>query len=219
MIELDHLFICVDNPESAAEQLINFGLVEGTSNVHPGQGTANRRFFFSNGFIELLYATDSAELDSELTKPTGLISRFSGSETDASPFGVCFRPADYGGEVPFPHWSYKPQYLPDHLDVKVGDAPVTEPMWFYLSSGSRPDGAPGEKRQPLEHRCGFGNITSVRACITSDKPASQVATIITRLPSIDCISGGEHLLTVEFDFGKAKSKKDFRPVMPLVFCW
>ena len=44
--ELDHVFLwtALDVPE--ADLLVDFGLTEGPSNVHPGQGTANRRFFF-----------------------------------------------------------------------------------------------------------------------------------------------------------------------------
>lgn len=41
--------------------LKNFGLTEGTSNRHPGQGTANRRFFFKNFFIELLWLENLEE--------------------------------------------------------------------------------------------------------------------------------------------------------------
>ena len=44
-MEFDHLFICVDSPAKEADALIEFGLTEGSANVHPGQGTANRRFF------------------------------------------------------------------------------------------------------------------------------------------------------------------------------
>lgn len=52
--ELDHLFIWTDIGAYEAERLVSFGLVEGTSNKHPGQGTTNRRFFFHNAMLELL---------------------------------------------------------------------------------------------------------------------------------------------------------------------
>jgi len=39
------------------------GLTEGTRNDHPGQGTANRRFFFSNTALELLYVSDANEAE------------------------------------------------------------------------------------------------------------------------------------------------------------
>ena len=45
-MEVDHIYICTDYKAPAGELLKEFGLTEGTSNTHPGQGTANRRFFF-----------------------------------------------------------------------------------------------------------------------------------------------------------------------------
>jgi len=53
-LEFDHMFICtvVDAPE--ADLLLAFGLTEGASNIHPGQGTACRRIFFRNAMLELL---------------------------------------------------------------------------------------------------------------------------------------------------------------------
>jgi hypothetical protein len=60
-VVLDHLFICVaiDAPESAA--LTRIGLIEGTPNTHPGQGTACRRFFFRNMYLELIWVHDRDE--------------------------------------------------------------------------------------------------------------------------------------------------------------
>ena len=47
-MELDHIFICTEKEAPQGDLLKEFGLVEGSSNIHPGQGTANRRFFFKN---------------------------------------------------------------------------------------------------------------------------------------------------------------------------
>jgi hypothetical protein len=52
-IELDHLFVCTAPGAPEAETLVQFGLHEGPSNQHPGQGTACRRFSFANAMIEL----------------------------------------------------------------------------------------------------------------------------------------------------------------------
>ncbi len=53
--ELDHLFIMTDINAPVADRLISSGLTEGRSNIHPGQGTANRCFFFHNAMLELLW--------------------------------------------------------------------------------------------------------------------------------------------------------------------
>jgi hypothetical protein len=54
-IAFDHLFICTAIGAPEAEYLISLGLKEGRSNIHPGQGTANRCFFFRNFMLELLW--------------------------------------------------------------------------------------------------------------------------------------------------------------------
>src|SRR4051794_29900522 len=111
-VELDHFFVCTapDGPE--AERLIELGLIEGTPNRHPGQGTANRRFFFGNAFLELFWVVDPVEAQSSLVRRTGLWERWSRRGQGASPFGVGFRPVPgIGSAVPFPAWEYRPPYL------------------------------------------------------------------------------------------------------------
>lgn len=218
-MEFDHLFICVDKPASESRQLIAFGLAEGTPNRHPGQGTANRRFFFHNAFIELLFVVDNDELNSALTEPTKLHERFPYKAANVSPFGLCFRPGTKGSEVEFPGWSYQPQYLPEHLDVKVAESPSAEPMWFYLSFGSRPDMASDDKRQPLIHKSGFKEITSVIVSVPPIGSLSRAATAINGVPGVEIVEGREHLLSIGFD-GEVKGKmEDFRPSLPLIFRW
>jgi hypothetical protein len=71
-VELDYVFVCtaLDAPE--ADLLVAFGLAEGTPNRHPGQGTANRRFYFRNAMLELVWVRDEREARSPLVAPTRL---------------------------------------------------------------------------------------------------------------------------------------------------
>src|ERR687886_3025566 len=75
-IELDHLFICTEAGAPEADQLVAFGLTEGTSNLHPGQGTSNRRFFFHNAMLELVWVHDEREMRSPPIAPTRLWERW-----------------------------------------------------------------------------------------------------------------------------------------------
>jgi hypothetical protein len=59
--ELDHVFICTTPGAPEAGLLKACGLTEGPGNVHPGQGGANRRFFFHNAMLELLWVHDPAQ--------------------------------------------------------------------------------------------------------------------------------------------------------------
>jgi hypothetical protein len=63
-----------------AEALRELGLSEGSGNVHPGQGTANRRFFFANAFLELLWIADEEEIRNGQTRPTMLHERLSAAK-------------------------------------------------------------------------------------------------------------------------------------------
>ena len=73
-----HVFVCTSVGAPEAEDLLDAGLVEGSPSTHPGQGAANRRFFFENGFLELLWVSDDREAQSSLTAPTQLWDRWIG---------------------------------------------------------------------------------------------------------------------------------------------
>ncbi|MGD8663420.1 MAG: hypothetical protein PVH37_26025 [Desulfobacterales bacterium] len=47
-LEFDHAFVFVGAGAPDADILVAAGMVEGALNIHPGQGTQNRRFFFFN---------------------------------------------------------------------------------------------------------------------------------------------------------------------------
>src|SRR5262245_10881578 len=91
-VEFDHLFVLSSFGAPEADRLLAFGLNEGTPNTHPGQGTACRRFFFANFYVELLWVCEPAEAKAEAIRPTGLWERWSGRKSGACPFGFGFRP-------------------------------------------------------------------------------------------------------------------------------
>lgn len=103
---LDHVFVCCDPQAPEAGRLRDAGLIEGSGNVHPGQGKANRRFFFDGGFLELLWVHDPTEARSARTAPTRPWGRWRQRSEGACPFGLCLRPAraDVRAPIPFDHW-------------------------------------------------------------------------------------------------------------------
>jgi hypothetical protein len=159
--EFDHIFICVSCGGAEASGLTAFGLIEGTPNLHPGQGTACRRFFFANCYLELLWVSNAKEAQSETTQATHLWERWRNRTSGACPLGLGFRPKDeYDGGAPFSSWEYRPPYLPAQLSLHVGTNAnvLTEPMLFYLPFGLRPSSA---KRPLLAHRAGLREVTRV----------------------------------------------------------
>ena len=219
-MEVDHIFICTQHGAPEAEVLKEFGLTEGSSNKHFGQGTANRRFFFKNLFIELLWLESSEEAISPITAPTRLYDRLTSKSVNISPFGICFRPKTLENKAPkFSNWNYKPLYLPNNLEVNVAkNTLLSEPMWFFLSFASRPDNAPQEKRQPLIHSSGLSEVTSIQVIIPN---ANKNFTLSNKeqLGILKINDGNEHRVEITFDHGKNNLTHDFRPTLPMVFIY
>lgn len=85
--QIDHIFIMVSKGALEADQLIQFGLSEGKLNVHLGQGTSNRLFFFNNFMLELVWVHNLKEARNENTRPTFLWKRWINRDKK-SPFGI-----------------------------------------------------------------------------------------------------------------------------------
>ncbi len=213
-MELDHLFILTDPGAPQAERLINFGLREAPPNVHPGQGTANRRFYFVNAMIELLWVSDPLEAQSEATRRTLLWERWNARD-DASPFGFCLRPSDpQHAEPPFPAQEYRPSFLPAPLCIHIAETDIEEPMWFHMNFLRR--AAREEQFEP--HPAGLREITAL-ALAAPNLPSSPAAVRARDAGIISYRQGLRHVLEVQFDRGRAQGTIDFRPHLPLIFLW
>jgi Glyoxalase-like domain len=211
--ELDHLFVCTDPDAPEAENLVQFGLREGPPNQHAGQGTANRRFAFTNAMIELFWVNRTNEVQGPTTRRTLLWERWSGRKGNASPFGICLRPVDSRDtEPPFPAWEYRPAYLPDPLVMHIGEAGIEEPMWIYLSFMQRAQ----REQWFIEHPIGIREITGLT--LTTPVPLrSNVSQKIVESGILRTQTGATSLLEIEFDGNRRKEYIDFRPHLPFVF--
>lgn len=220
-MEIDHIYICTENKAPAGDLLVEFGFREGSSNTHPGQGTANRRFYFHNLMLELLWVEDTEEVQNECTKPMRLFERCQLYSKVSSPFGIAFRPTTGTNEtLPFPVWDYHPIYLPEFLKIQVADnTPLSEPMYFYLSFAVRQDNVSIEKREPMEHSIPLKEVTSVKIHVCQDTDLSDSTCILNQIPNLSITKSKEHLIELEFDNGGLNQSRDFRPYLPLIFKW
>ncbi|WP_130891752.1 hypothetical protein [Fusobacterium ulcerans] len=220
-MEVDHIYICTDYKAPAGELLKEFGLTEGTSNTHPGQGTANRRFFFHNFMLELLWIENLDEVKSVLTKPMRLFERCSKFDPNISPFGIGLRPIkEKNIKITFPVWDYHPLYLPDFLKIQVADnTPLSEPMFFYLSFVERQDKYPLEKKENMKHKLPLKEVTNIEVHINQKNEFSEAAKIINNMDNLLLIKDNENYLKLTFDKEAYKKEKDFRPDLPLVINW
>jgi hypothetical protein len=214
-IELDHVLVCCEIGAPEATHLVNQGLVEGSGNTHPGQGTANRRFFFANAYLELLWVSDPALAQSETVRPTQLWERWIDRAGRSCPIGIVSRPESTSvNEAPFPCWSYRPTYLPPGLSIEVGlGIPLDEPQLFHLPFLRSPD---VRRRQPATHPAGIDRITRVTVSIRQEREPSATLARAVDAGLLELRRGPDNLLELGFE-GPGETTLDLRPHLPLVF--
>jgi hypothetical protein len=221
-MELDHVLICTSFGAPEAARLADLGLTEGVSNTHPGHGTTNRRFFFSNAYLELLWVHNEVEARSEQVYRTRLWERWSGRGNGVCSIGFCFRPAESRTvEPPFSTWRYRPSYLPEPLCIHIGSNVelLTEPMLCYLDFAQRPDRYPPGKRARMDHAVGFSEITRAEFVTPHAESASPTLRAAMAEGSVQLRSGAEYLVELGFDGEQHGQRADCRPELPLVLCW
>jgi Glyoxalase-like domain len=212
---LDHVFLLCSEGAPEAEALKRFGVLEGSSNSHPGQGTACRRFFFRNAYLELLWVEDAAAARSAITLPTRLFERWASRHAGASPFGVVLRSAGPdAAEPPFPTWPYRPSYLPPDLaiDVAVGTL-LSEPELFYFRPPRRLGDLAGE---PTRHQAPVEAVSAVAIDVPGSAPRTQALRETETAGLVSFPMAPDHVLRLDFG-GAQEGSVDFRPALPLVF--
>ena len=209
-MQLDHFFILTEKFAPEAELLTDLGLVEGTSNDHPGQGTANRRFFFSNAALELLYVRDAKEADEGPGQGLRLAER--ASNPVASPFGFVMR-CD-SDSPPFAGWRYQPMYFDPGISFLVAENSerLDEPLCICL-----PDDPPSGLPQ-VQSETPFTEVTELRLHVPVDKPSSVLGAI-AQVEGIRIQTGSPHLLEIVFGHEMEGKQRDLRPRLPLIIRW
>ena len=150
---IDHIFIFSQAQGAEADQLIDFGLTEGSHRVHPGQGTTNRKFYFENFFLEILWVHNEDEMRSSLTEPTKLWKRAQ-LPSDDSPhqdarFGLCLVNTVATDTIFESSQIYQPAFLPEemHIDFVAHETAPHLPWTFRLPM----KGNTQPKNEPLTH--------------------------------------------------------------------
>lgn len=220
--ELDHLFIATRPEAPGLEEILALGVLEGTRNVHPGQGTANRRIFFHNAMLEFLWITDPAEVRSAFVAPTHLAERCDPVRSDVCPFGICIRATGAGpADPPFATWAYRPPYLPADLSIPVATnaGMLHEPFIFAIAFGGRPDASPPDRRQPCDHPAGLREVTKVIMSLPQAGACSPALRYLVDSGIVDVRTGAKFALALEFDHAAARRSASFAPRLPLLFDW
>jgi hypothetical protein len=176
-MHIDHIFIFTNDNGKIADELVQFGLTEGSSRVHLGQGTTNRKFYFENFFLEILLVHNEQELNSEVTKKTGLWQR-ADFNLKNSPFWLCIVNTDETESLFQNAFKYQPEYFPIgmHINILKNEHNLDLPWTFRLPF----KGQKKNETEPTDHKCGLRTLTSAEFRI-SRKQTSLFSSFIEKI--------------------------------------
>lgn len=208
---LDHAFITCDIGAPEADALVARGFFEGSPNVHQGQGTANRRFFFANFMLELLWVVDPSE--AATVRHTGLWERWSRRAAGASRIGIVYGGVDIP-PLPFITEPYYPAYLPPPMSIEIVQGmALEEPALFWIPS-LRADRAKGS--EPTHHTAPVRCVRRVSIGLPRVNTLSHAARQVCEAGLLDFFETPSPVLEVHFRADN-ESSIDCRPHLPLIF--
>jgi len=210
-MRLDHVFICCDVGAPEADALLDAGLVEGSRNTHPGQGSENRRVFFEVGFIELFWISNPAEAQSPQSLPTRLWPRWRDRRAGACPFAIILSAsADANALPPFKAWQYQPNYFPKPVHFAEGTE-ITEPEIIYLPWKTDWQSV----SQPKEHTAPLREIRSVGFGLPNVSKLSSAAQRLSAEGFVSYYESTSYEMTLGF-LASSRCRFDLRPTLPLI---
>jgi hypothetical protein len=213
--EVDHVFVSVSRGGEEADRLVGWGFEEGPPNTHPGQGTACRRFYFENAYLELAWLEDEHEASSPGVDRLGLVQRM-GRVRGASRLGVAMRPTGpVRDPLPFAVWTYEPPYLEGGRSVPVATSSrlLGEPLLFFL---------PWEREWTapvLPHPNGAGVVTRISMTVAPGRSVSPALQWLHESERVHVEVGSSELFTLELDRGRQGESGTLGPGAPLRLVW
>jgi hypothetical protein len=192
--------------------LSGIGLTEGLRNDHPGQGTANRRFFFSNTALELLYVNDANEAANGRGSRLHFPER--AQDTKASPFGLIVRATNESTDVPFPGWRYCPEYFRADQCFHVGENSdlLEEPLCICMPLDMPLPEAQLRLANPRM------TVTELRLSVPVVRP-SLTLEAVADCEGISLRLSEPHRLELVFNEEEEGKSEDMTPNLPLVVRW
>lgn len=211
-MEFDHFFILSSPGAPEADAIIDMGLIEGTSNDHPGQGTKNRRFFLDNTTIEFLYINNIAQAMNGPGKGLRLVER--AIDIDGSPFGLVTRVSSENTLPFFPSWKYYPDYFPKPMCFYVGDNSdnFAEPLCICM-----PPALPRPKKAPAPSNSGW-SLTELQISI----PGIGASAALSAFGECELVTiryNQEHGVKLIFNNATKEESRNFMPDIPLIIEW
>lgn len=202
----DHIFIFTNDHGKIADQLVEFGFTEGSNRVHIGQGTTNRKFYFDNFFLEILWVHDETEINNELIKPIGLWQRANYLSNEFSPFGLCIVNNDETDNLFKNAYKYQPTYFPEGMtiDILKNEHQPDFPWTFRLPF----KGQKKNETEPPNHKNGITQLTKVDFYVENGKDPNFTQSFAEE-QNINFIKSNKIWLNLTFDEGEQGLRKTF----------
>lgn len=208
--EWDHLFIQVDDPEAAVAAFTGAGFhVFPETSVHEGQGTSSRAVLFDNGYIELIWVRDAAEL--RAADPI-LAERMSGLPA----FGVALNASDPEAAIPLETRPYRADWMTPGEPIRFASTREGEPVVFFVPASmafrSPPDGP--SITAMLPHPNGANRVTGVGFAGVDAEPSPAFRWLLEE-GFVGSMPGDERVLELEIDGGRAGETLDLTSMVPV----
>jgi hypothetical protein len=206
-MEIDHIFIFSADKGKEVDALVDFGFLEGSSRVHPGQGTVNRKIYFENFFLEIVWVHNEAEIRSENTRKTKLWERSNFLTNGNSPFGLGLLNTPDTNELFAHSIKYQPDYFPSGTQFDI----ITNEKNFYLPWTFRIPFTGQKKKtdEPMDHTNGIKKLTKATFDLETPATGNGFTTTIEKNSEIRFNPSSKNVLTLEFDNGIKRKTEGF----------
>ena len=203
-MEIDHIFIFSKNKGEEADELVEKGFTEGSSRIHPGQGTRNRKFYFENFFLEILWVVNEWEIQDERTRATRLWERSQFEKNGHSPLGVCLLNSPESDAIFSKALSYQPIYFPGGMPIDCLPHQGKEylPWTFRLPF----KGKLKKADEPRNHQQAMEMLTEARFGIPQQEMRSPFVSAFQYEEQLSFFSSDRSNLSLIFDHNRQKKR-------------
>lgn len=234
---IDHVNIWVKNPQIAKEKLqqIGFtGVPDSLCQVHEGQGTTGRYFYFLNTYLELIFVYDEAEFkaNGERNNELDFIERSNSPENGFAPFSIALKMENYDKEkIPFDIIEYTQDWMGESNEIYVAKnskIKKEEPSLFVIYPAIAYDVFESKKdlsnipeeyaiwREFYKHKNGAEKISKVKIHTPKVDSESKTIKMLKELKEVELVKGEVYLMELYFDNQKKNETYDMRPEIPLI---
>jgi hypothetical protein len=188
-MEIDHIFIFTKEGLET-DKLIEFGLTEGSGRKHKGIGTQNRRIFFNNFYIEILWVSN--ENEAKKNQNLGIWNRYDFKNTNYSRFAICLKNTKDTDSIFKNAIKWKPDFLSNDQFVEIL---TNETMpWIFRFPLNRNK----YLSENTNHKSGLQSLSKATLHLKNMDFGKEIS-MMERNSNIEFVKSKKELLVLEFD--------------------